>query len=412
MRISEQHLKHWREYGYAVVDDFLTSEELAAAQSELSRTFPSREEYAYGNARGGEMRELPFLGDTLNFMAVHPEIVSFVERALGTPRIALAQSIAWAKYPGLDDFNMPLHVDYMNTSMLYPNPQEPYEEVTLILYYVDVDQQLGATYVVSNQYSRDEVLVPYLRDKTQYPDLYRHEQPVCVRAGSLLIYNMATFHRASGITAKDRTRFSHHIVYRSEDAPWVGYRVWANYGLSPEMQRFIEQASPRQRELLGFPPPSCTYWNEETLTGIAARYPGMDMIPYLEAVDLPNEQRERLRESLGQSRSRDIGSAGATDLMGERAAQSGEQLPMNLAYNYYPGIANYYAGVTGVPADYWLSWLTTYYGLNTGAQRELAYNYCRGMADYYALVTGIPADYWLSSFTTYYGLDADARARM
>src|SRR5262249_39386493 len=179
MGIAEQHLKHWLEHGYAVVDDFLTPEELAAAQSEFSRTFPSREEYAYAptlyrnDARGGHMRELPFLGDALNLMAVHPEIVSFVERALGTPRITLAQSLAWAKYPGFDDFNMPLHVDYMNTSMLYPNAQGPHEEVTFILYYVDVDQQLGATYVVSKQHSRNEVLVPYAREKSRYPDLYR-----------------------------------------------------------------------------------------------------------------------------------------------------------------------------------------------------------------------------------------------
>jgi ectoine hydroxylase-related dioxygenase (phytanoyl-CoA dioxygenase family) len=372
MPISEQHLEHWLEHGYAVVDDFLSQEELAAAQSELYRTFPSRQEYRsaptlYRNdARGGHMRELPFLGDTLNFMALHPDIVSFVEKALGTKRIALVQSIVWAKYGGFDDFSLPLHMDYMNTSILYPNTGGPREEVTFIIYYVDVDPRLGATYVVSNQHTGDELLVPYIRRKSQYPDLYRHEQPIYVRAGALLIYSMATIHRASGIASKDGTRFSHHFVYRSEDAPWVGYRIWANHGLSPEMQRFLERASPRQRELLGFPPPGHTYWNEGTLTGIAARYPLMDMSPYVEAAALPSGCRDRLRESLRQPRSNQTGLGSATEDTGETAQRSAKESPLDLAYAYCRGMADFYAIFTGVAAEYWLAWLSGYSGLDAG----------------------------------------------
>jgi hypothetical protein len=400
MRISEQHLEHWREHGYAVVDRFLTPVELAAAQSEIARTFPSLEQYTYApmlysrGEYGGYMQQLPFLGDTLNFMAVHPEIVSFVERALGTPRIALSQSLVWAKYPGLDDFDMPLYVDYSLSTLLYPNTQEPPEEVAFILYYVDVDEQFGPTYVVPKQHSRDKLLVPYIRDKTQYPDLYRHEQPICVRAGSLLIYNMATFHRDSGIISKDRARFSHHFAYRSEDAP-VGarYAAWFAQGLTAEMQRFIERASPRQRELLGFPSPSSTYWNEETLTGIAARYPNMDMMPYLEATGLPDKRKDQLRESFWQPRSGAAGLPGATNDMGQSAAQDGQQWPMDLASNYYREMADYYAQSSGIPADYWLAWL-----------KGVAYNYCQIIADYYAQSSGVPADYWLTLLTTSYGL--------
>jgi ectoine hydroxylase-related dioxygenase (phytanoyl-CoA dioxygenase family) len=374
LRISEQHLKHWLEHGYAVVADFLTPAELAAAQSELARTFPSREEYMsapmlYRNdARGGHMRELPFLGDILNFMAVHPELMSFVERALETSRITLTQSLVWAKYPGLDYFDMPLHVDYMNNSLLYRYTRGPREDVTFVLYYVDVDQQLGATYVVSTKHSRDEALVPYVRYKSQSPDIYKHEQPVYVRAGSLLIYSMTTFHRASNIAAWGRPRFSHHIVYRSENAPWVGYRMWANHGFAPEMQRFIERASPRQREMLGFPSSGNTYWNEETLSGIAARYPNMDMLPYLEAADLASEQKERLRETLRQPRSTEIGLAGAMDYIGELPTQGSESVRLDMVYNYYRGMAYCYAIMTGVPADYWLGWFMAYSGLGTAGQ--------------------------------------------
>jgi hypothetical protein len=46
------------------------------------------------------------------------------------------------------------------------------------------------------------------------------------------------------------------------------------------MKRFIERATPRQREVLGFPPPGHPYWNPETLAAVATRYPKMDMSPY------------------------------------------------------------------------------------------------------------------------------------
>jgi hypothetical protein len=46
------------------------------------------------------------------------------------------------------------------------------------------------------------------------------------------------------------------------------------------MDHFLETATPRQRELVGFPPVGDKYWTETTLAGVGARYPGMDMAPY------------------------------------------------------------------------------------------------------------------------------------
>jgi len=36
----------------------------------------------------------------------------------------------------------------------------------------------------------------------------------------------------------------------------------------------------RERDLFGWPRPGHDYWNEQTLTDVAARYPGIDMAPY------------------------------------------------------------------------------------------------------------------------------------
>lgn len=46
------------------------------------------------------------------------------------------------------------------------------------------------------------------------------------------------------------------------------------------MDHFLVSATPRQRELVGFPAVGDPYWTEETLAGVQDRYPLMDMSPY------------------------------------------------------------------------------------------------------------------------------------
>ncbi len=42
----------------------------------------------------------------------------------------------------------------------------------------------------------------------------------------------------------------------------------------------MERATPRERELFGFPAIGDPYWNDQTLTDVQCRYPKMDMAPY------------------------------------------------------------------------------------------------------------------------------------
>jgi hypothetical protein len=41
----------------------------------------------------------------------------------------------------------------------------------------------------------------------------------------------------------------------------------------------------RQLTVLGFPEPGHPYWNEETLRGVARRYPLLDMAPWRQTAD-------------------------------------------------------------------------------------------------------------------------------
>ena len=153
----------------------------------------------------------------------------------------------------------------------------------MILYYTDVPPDMGPTMVVSQEHTTDVPLWPPFKTRKKHPDLYKLERPVLATAGTLLIFSMRTLHRASEMTADHGVRLSQHFIWRSARHHFQGYQHWPAHGEDEDLQRFIARATPRQREVLGFPRPGDPYWTPETLAAVALRYPTMDMSPYRRA---------------------------------------------------------------------------------------------------------------------------------
>ena len=288
LSITEEHLSHLLRHGYVIVPSFLTPDELSAARENVLRYVPTAEELAATPERYAWVldepehlqTEFPFAGHALNHVSTHPEIIDFVARLLGTPRVVLSQAAIWAKYAGTGDFEQGLHLDYQGNTLVAPRDDGAYRQVNMILYYSDVGEELGPTYVVSQEDTRDLPVWPTHRTRKRDPALYRNERPVLARAGDLLVFGMRTWHRAGDITAESGVRLSHHLVYRAAEHSFQGYHLWSRLAEKKELQEFIERATPRQREAIGFPPPGDPYWNQETLEAVALRYPKMDMTPY------------------------------------------------------------------------------------------------------------------------------------
>jgi ectoine hydroxylase-related dioxygenase (phytanoyl-CoA dioxygenase family) len=286
MRITDQHQANLLRHGYAIVPGFLNAEELAAARKNFSQYFPTADELSATPQRYGsifedpehQQVEFPFASDTLNDISTHPELIGFVERVLGTSDVLLSQAAIWAKYAGTGDFDQGLHLDYQGNTLVVPRDDGTYRQVNMILYYTDVGDDLGPTYVASQEKTRDLPLWPTHRPRKKNAALYEHERPVLACAGDLLIFSMRTWHRASEITAAAGHRFSHHFVWRAAAHGFQGYHHWPQHGENPELQRFIERASPRQREVIGFPKPGDPYWNDETLAAVKLRYPKISTI--------------------------------------------------------------------------------------------------------------------------------------
>ncbi len=292
MKIHTRHLRSLLRHGYAIVPRFLTDKELARARVGMSRYFPSPEELDATPQRYAGLtseidflqREFPFVDDTLCELAVHPDILDFVEQVLGTPDIMLARGALWSKYAGHGEYEQPLHCDYQGNTLVYPREDGDYRMVNIILYYTDVTAKLGPTYVVSQEHTREGSLWPPFRSREDYPELYEKEKRVLVNAGGMLIFGMQTFHRGSAMAAPQGVRWTEHLVYRAKRHQFSGYQAWPSFGEQVELSRFLTRATPRQRSGLGVPAPGDESWTPPTLKGVALRYPGMDLTPYRQAL--------------------------------------------------------------------------------------------------------------------------------
>jgi ectoine hydroxylase-related dioxygenase (phytanoyl-CoA dioxygenase family) len=292
--VNQSDIDHWHRHGYVIVKEFLTEDELNAALENLHQYLPSWKEYSergplFRNIQGsstlsapGWVRyEFPYEGDALNQVALHPFLVAFVERLVGHGNLLLSHGAIVGKYAGRADYDQELHEDYTNNTLAFPASGTKIIDVPMIVYYTDVTEDLGPTYIVSREHTQH--LAPtgrrfYARE--DYPELYEREQPATLPAGSVLIYSMRAVHRGSAMRAKEGLRFSQFVAFHTAGYPWLGSHTFQGLGHRAEMQHLVTHATPRQRELLGFPAPGDPYWTEETLAGVAARYPEMDMSPY------------------------------------------------------------------------------------------------------------------------------------
>lgn len=278
----------WREQGFTVLRGFFDQHQVRAALKNVHRYAPTAREmhrtperYAelIENTEAGKF-EFPFAGDALNHLSTHPQLLDFVEEALGTESLLLSRACLWAKYAGGADYEQALHVDFEGNTLVVPREDGDYPQVNLIVYLSDVDARTGPTYVVPRPVTAGMSLWPPHRYRRDWPELYEHEQAITAKAGDVLVFGMSVFHRGSAIDKPRAARFTHHLVYRSARHHFAGYHLWSRFGEYEQLQHFIETTTPRQRHALGFPPPGDPYWTPATLAGVAERYPSMDLRPY------------------------------------------------------------------------------------------------------------------------------------
>ena len=292
MHINDETLDRVRTDGYAVVEGFLDTDELAAARAGLFEVFPTPEHYfADPDAHArlvrhqfAGLRLAPFPSWDLNRIAFHPDLVDAAERFCGTTDLQLYKVELWAKYSGGADYDQAHHRDYGNHSLVVPRRDGRWPQLTSFILLSDVTEQDGPTRVIPRSIGDD---LPFVPRELEMGALVDEEVAVVGPAGSILLYTTDVLHRGSAMTGDQRSRFSLLADYSARGNPWMGKMSWPGLALQPGWQELVERATVRERDLFGFPPPGHEYWDDQTLADVQARYPGLDMTPYREGGQPP-----------------------------------------------------------------------------------------------------------------------------
>ena len=293
-RITQAHLEHYREHGYAIVEEFLAPRELAEALDDWRELLPGWVEFCQDPSRPKPTMQsppgarahafhFPYTGARLNAVTMHPDLIAFAKRMTDGAPVYCEQSHLSFKHKGHPaDQDQAMHCDYGNHTLAYPPDDPAYWQTAYLLYYTEVTANHAPTAVCSRRHYPEKILWPAHYRPEERPALYDNEVRVIVPAGSLLIYSMRTFHRGTPFRAEG-ARLAQFVTFAPAAWKWLGIVGWSAQAIKPAFRAWIEGATPAERELLGFPPPGHEYWTEETLAGVAARYPGMDMAPYRNA---------------------------------------------------------------------------------------------------------------------------------
>lgn len=288
MRIPDAALDRVRNEGFAVIEGFLAADEVAAAREAVFREFPRPEEYFADPAAHAGLVETQFSGIKLppykswelNRLAFHPDLVDAAERYCRSTDLQLYKVQLWPKYSGSIDYDQVLHRDYGNHTLVVPRADGRWPQLTTFLLLSDVGPEDGPTSVVSRAVADRLPLWPARRSVGELAD---HEVAITGPAGTILLYTTDVLHRGSTMTGRHRSRFMLLADYSVRGNPWMGKISWPHLANDPGWAPMLSNASIRERDLFGFPPPGHEYWNDQTLRDVGLRYPEMDMDPYVEA---------------------------------------------------------------------------------------------------------------------------------
>jgi hypothetical protein len=286
MRVPDGNLAQVWDRGFTIVENFLDPETLAAAQQALWEIYPRPEDYFRAPEEHPELsrgqfaglRLFPYVSWALNRLPVHPDLVDSAERLLGTQDLEIYKIELWAKYSGAINYDQPHHRDFGNHSLVVPRADRQHTQMTTFVLLSDVTAEDAPTKLVPLEFTRE---LPLSKRLTSFGRLFDHEVAATASAGSLLIYKTDVFHRGSDFTGDNRSRLMMLVDFQQRGWRWQGKMSWPDRADMPGMSEAIVRMTPRERDLFGWPPPGSEYWNEQTLADVAARYPAMDMTPYL-----------------------------------------------------------------------------------------------------------------------------------
>ncbi len=294
--IGREQRRQWEVDGWCLLESVVPPELLAGAQRAVRKLFPTPEEMADPPADSRDERwrtwdadwpGFPFRSRSMNAIAVGDLLVDLARDLIGVDDVRMYMAVCSAKYANQPSgYNQLLHVDFPNHTITVPRPEPGYHQVETFVYLTDVTPANGATRFLSRSRTSHVPVEEHSLNLDDYAHLYEDTTDVSAPAGSVVVYRPDTFHRSVDFSDPGQQRVMMHVSYRPAAAEWGIYQAWAFRGFSPEWHDFVQQATPRQLAVLGFPAPGHPFWTPATLEGVGRRYPGLDLSPWREALSV------------------------------------------------------------------------------------------------------------------------------
>jgi hypothetical protein len=129
------------------------------------------------------------------------------------------------------------------------------------------------------------------------PDVYAAERSCPGVRGSYLAYRSDVWHRGTDFRLPGTARVLVALAFKRAGQDWIGYDQQQSRSTGPEWTNFVEQSTPRELELFGFPPPGHPIWSEALLDNTGDRYPKLDLTPWRDRLGSSQMRVGRTRNS-------------------------------------------------------------------------------------------------------------------
>jgi hypothetical protein len=292
--LTPDHRRRWNDDGWCVLEAAILIEDITRTEEAVMDLFPSAAEFEAGDPAASSAAwrtwdsawpEFPFKSASLNALVVHDVLLDVAEQLLGTDDLRIYMALLSAKYHGQSSgFNQLFHVDYPNQMLVVPRRDEKYQQLEMFVYLCDVSAANGATRFVSRRLTAEVPVERHTLSVEEYGHLYDEPGEASGSAGTVVAYRPDVYHRSVDETEPGSSRFMLHVGFKTGTNDVGGYQAWPIKGYSTEWFEFARGASPRQLALFSIPRLGDPYWTEETLAGVGARYPGLDMEPWRRAM--------------------------------------------------------------------------------------------------------------------------------
>lgn len=245
--------------GYLILPGYIQGDELTELQAAQRRVLHTWEQVKENPpADRSEMVPYPYPDVRLSRLYLHPELIKLGKRFLKSEQVFARVGYMLTRYPGFASGDTG-HIDNGNNSLLPMS--ESAREYGQLGFWIHLEEVKAGE-------------APLLLGKKSDGKDTAKARPLICPPGTIAIFRNYTWHASSPFTASGGQRFVWGFALGRSDHHFEGLIHYTSLGQHPIFRQVVSAMTPRERELLRFPPPNHPYYTKQTLAALEEQYPG------------------------------------------------------------------------------------------------------------------------------------------